>query len=152
MTKKLKKIVIPKDKAVFWLNKNGRWCNQHGEFEHKKIIDYFNASMRKDKDGYYVAQTTGEYHEKVYFNYEDTALFVVDVLKGKDILLVLNTGEKIKLKPKKLSMKADNLYMHVGEERIKFTEKSLVKISVLIEGYNDQYVIKVNNRKYKIGS
>ena len=47
-------------------------------------------------------------------------------------------------------MKADNLYMHIGEERIKFTEKSLVKISVLIECYNDQYVIKVNNRKYKI--
>ncbi len=47
-------------------------------------------------------------------------------------------------------MKADNLYMHIGEERIKFTEKSLVKISALIECYNDQYVIKVNNRKYKI--
>ena len=150
MTKKLKKIVISKDKAVFWLNQNGRWCNRHGEFEHKKIIDYFNASIRKDKGGYYVAQTTDDYQEKVYFHYEDTALFVVDVLKGKDVLLVLNTGKKIKLKPKKLSMKADNLYMHIGEERIKFTEKSLVKISALIECYNDQYVIKVNNRKYKI--
>ena len=42
--------------------------------------------------------------------------------------------------------------MHIGEERIKFTEKSLVKIAALIECYNDQYVIKVNNRKYKIGS
>ena len=85
MTKKPKTIIISKDKAVFWLNKNGRWCNRHGEFEHKKIIDYFNASIRKDKGGYYVAQTTDDYQEKVYFNYEDTALFVVDVLKGKDI-------------------------------------------------------------------
>ena len=73
MTKKLKKIVISKDKAVFWLNQNGRWCNRHGEFEHKKIIDYFNASIRKDKGGYYVAQTTDDYQEKVYFHYEDTA-------------------------------------------------------------------------------
>jgi len=150
MTKKLKQIVISKDKAVFWLNKNGRWCNRHGEFEHKKIIDYFNASIRRDKGGYYVAQTTDDYQEKVYFNYEDTVLFVVDVLKGKDILLVLNTGKKIKLKPKKLSMQSDNLYMHIGEERIKFTEKSLLKVAALIECYKDQYVIKVKNRKYTI--
>ncbi len=152
MLKKPKKVIISKDKAVFWLNKNGRWYNQHGEFEHKKIIDYFNASIRKDKGGYYVAQTTDDYQEKVYFHYEDTVLFVFDVLQGKDILLVLNTGKKIKLKPKKLSMQANNLYMHIGEERIKFTEKSLVKISALIECDNDQYVIKVNNRRYKIVS
>ena len=152
MTKKPKKVIISKDKAIFWLNKNGRWCNRHGEFEHQKIIDYFNASIRKDQGGYYVAQIADDYQEKVYFHYEDTALFVVDVRTGKDIVLVLNTGKKIKLKPKKLSMQADNLYMHMGEERIKFNEKSLVKISALIECYNDQYVIKIKNRKYKIRS
>ena len=150
MTKKLKKIVIPKDKAVFWLDRNGCWRNQHGKFEHKKIIDYFHASIRKDKDGYYVGQTIENCREKVYFHYEDTALFVFDVIRNKDITLILNTGKQIKLTPRKLEIKADNLYLRVGDERIKFAEKSLIKISDLIKCVEDQFFIRVHNRKYKI--
>jgi len=150
MARKRKTIIISKDKAVFWLDKHGRWNNVHGKFQHKKIIDHFHASIKKDRDGYYLGQSIEDYIEKVYFHYEDTALFVFDVVKGEDIMLVLNTGRQIKLRPKKLSMKADNLYMHIGEERIKFAERSLMIIADLIECVNDHYYIRVKNRKYKI--
>jgi hypothetical protein len=150
MTKKLKKIVIPKDKAAFWLDRNGCWRNRHGKFEHKKIIDYFHASIRKDKDGYYVGQAIENCREKVYFHYEDTALLVFDVIKNKDLTLILNTGKQIKLKPRKLEIKADNLYLRIGNERIKFAEKSLIKISDLLKCVEDQFFIRVHNRNYKI--
>jgi len=38
----------------------------------------------------------------------------------------------------------------VGEERIKFAEKGLIKISEFIEYDNDQYFIRIKNRRYKI--
>jgi len=56
MKKKYTEIVISKDDAVFWLNANGRWHNAHGEFQHKKIIDYFHSSIQKDEKGYYLFQ------------------------------------------------------------------------------------------------
>lgn len=150
MSKKLKEIVILKDDAVFWLDKNGRWRNKDGEFEHKRIIEYFHSSIKKDRDGYHLQQIIEDCQEKVYFNYEDTALFVFDVITDQDISLILNTKKRIKLKPKKLSIKGDNLYVSVGEERIKFAEKGLIKISEFIEYDNDQYFIRIKNRRYKI--
>ena len=150
MSKKLKEIVILKDDAVFWLDENGRWRNKDGEFEHKRIIEYFHSSIKKDSDGYHLQQIIGDCREKVYFNYEDTALFVFDVISDQDIFLILNTKKRIKLKPKKLSIKGDNLYMSVGKERIKFAEKGLIKISEFIEYDSNQYFIRIKNRRYKI--
>ncbi|MGD2268998.1 MAG: MFS transporter permease [Desulfobacterales bacterium] len=150
MAKKVKDIVIPKDQAVFWLDGNGRWHNEFGEFQHKKIIDFFHSSIRKDKGGYYLEQTLEHTREKVYFHCEDGALFVFDVKKEKDITLTLNTGKTIKLHPKKLWIKDNRLYMKKGDEQVKFTERSLLKISELIEHDGNQYFIRVQNRKYCI--
>ena len=150
MKKKRTEIVIPKDKAIFWLDKNGRWHNAHGEFEHQKIIDYFHSSIKKDKNGYYLFQERENLLEKVYFRYEDTALFAVDLIKDTDITLILNTKKQIKLMPRNLFIRGDDLYMRMGEEIIKFTERGLMKISDLLEYDKDQYFIKVKNRKHKI--
>jgi hypothetical protein len=150
MPKKIKEIVISKDQAVFWLDRNGRWHNQFGEFQHKKIIDFFHSSIRKDKDGYFVRQMRENLREKVYFHCEDGALFVFDVIKDQDIVLALNTGKKIKLKPKKLWIEDDSLYMQESGEQVKFTERSLMKISDLIEYDEKHYFIRLRNRKYKI--
>jgi len=150
MTKQLKEIVISKDKAVFWLDSNGRWQNKHGQFEHRKIIDFFHSSIRKDKDGYYVGQTTESYKEKVYFRYEDTALFVFNVTNNNDIFLLLNTKKQIKLNPEKLFIKKDSLYTEDGEDLVKFTEQSMMKISKYMENNNDRYFIKINDKTYKI--
>ena len=143
-------IVVPKEKAVFWLDENGRWHNVHGEFQHKKIIDYFHSSIRRDEKGYYLFQERGNLREKVYFHYEDTALFVVDLIKDNDITLILNTKRRVKLKPKNLFTRNDNLYMRMGKETIKFSERGLMKISDFLEFSNEQYFIKVKNRRYRI--
>ncbi len=150
MTKQLKEIVISKDRAVFWLDSNGRWHNIHGEFEHRKIIDFFHSSIRKDNDGYYVTQTMESYKEKVYFRYEDTALFVFNIIKNKDIYLLLNTKKQIKLNPEELFIKDDSLYTKDGEELVKFTEQSMMKISKYMENDNDRYFIIINDKRYII--
>ena len=150
MKKRHNEIVISKEDAIFWLDENGRWHNAHGEFQHKKIIDYFHSSIQKDEKGYYLSQERGNLREKVYFHFEDTALFAMDLIIGEDITLILNTKRQIKLKPKNLYTKNDNLYMQRGQESIKFTERGLMKISDLLEFKDDQYFIKVKGRKYRI--
>ncbi|MGD8881301.1 MAG: MFS transporter permease [Desulfobacterales bacterium] len=150
MKKKPREIIIPKDRAIFWLDKNGRWHNANGEFEHKKIIDYFHSSIKRDENGYYLFQKRENVQEKVYFHHEDTALFAVDLIKDNVITLILNTRKQIKLKPRNLFIREDNLYMRAGAEIIKFTERGLMKISDLLEYDNDRYFIRMNKRRYKI--
>ncbi len=140
-----KVIIIPKEEAVFWMDKNGTWHNEHGKFEHPRIIKYFNSAIKKDKDGYYVHQATGECEEKVYFPYEDTAIFVVDIIKeDPDIRLILNTTDRITLDEGKLFMASDNLYLQTSGHRMKFSSHALVRISKFIEEKDGQFFIKGN--------
>jgi len=120
------------------------------KFQHKKIINYFHSAIKRDKDGYYLSQERDNFREKVYFHYEDSALFVFDVIKAEDLILELNTKRRIKLKPRKLSIKEDSLYMTEGDEIIKFAEQGLMKISDLLEYENDLYFIRVKGRRYAI--
>ena len=143
-------IIIPKEKAVFWLDGNGRWHNAHGPFENRKIIAFFNTHIRRDEGGYHVAQKRDGLFEKVYFRHEDTALFVFDVLTGPPITLVLNTGDRVRLMPRKLTTSNDGLYMHRGDERIKFVDRALEKISKWIEYEGNRYFIEVDGRRYRI--
>ncbi len=150
MPKKNKTLVIPKEKAVFWLDKHGYWHNKFGPFEHKKIIDYFHASIKRDDKGYFLSQMMDNVQEKVYFPYEDTAVFVFNIIRHADIVLVLNTRRQVKLRPTKLSIADDQLYMQLARERIKFSEQSLLKISDLIEEENEQYFMRIKKRRYRI--
>ena len=143
-------VVIPKENAVFWMDDRGRWHNEHGEFEHAKIINYFHSSIRKDEQGFYLTQERDDIIEKVYFPYEETAFFVFDVLKGDDILLVLNTQKKMKLQPDHLFVKNDQLYMDDGIELIKFSERGILKISDMIKFEDNRYYINVNGKQYNI--
>lgn len=133
----MKEIVIKKKDAVFWLDKSGCWRNDGGKFRKKKIIDFFHQSIAKDDDGYFVSQIRDDILEKVYFRYEDTALFVFAVLFNDDIVLKLNTGSQLPLIPSDLYIMNDNLYMTCEDETIKFSERALVQISSIIEEYKD---------------
>ncbi len=136
----IREIVIPKEQAVFWMDKNGCWNNEHGKFSHKKIIDYFNSCIRRDADGYYLTQINGDIREKVYFPCEDTALFVTDIVKtDEDIRLILNTKAELRLIPENLHVRNDCLYMQNGEERIKFAERAMLKLADCMEYENGQY-------------
>ena len=150
MANKLKTIEITRDEAVFRLDGNGCWHNSDGKFRHKKIIDYFHTSIQRDQKGYHLYQAHDKYIEKVYFPYEDKALFVFDVIENNDIMLVLNTKKRTRLKPKKLFIENDNLYMQLGNEVIKFAEQGLMKISSFLEEEGDGLFIRSKNRRYRI--
>lgn len=146
----IKQMVIPKEKAVFWLDGNGRWHNAHGPFENYKIISFFNSHIRWDDAGYYVAQRRDNLLEKVYFKYEDTALFVFDISATSPIELVLNTGKRMRLMPRKLMICGDSLYMHKGDRCIKFVDRALMKLSKSIDFEDHRYTIRVGGRRYRI--
>ena len=146
----MKEITINKEDAVFWMDANGRWHNQHGEFEHKRVIDYFNRSIGHDAEGYFVSQQRGELIEKVYFPYEETALFVVEVLAGKHIELVLNTRKKITLDPTCLMIKNDSLFIQKDNQLIKFNDRSMMKLSNHFEEKDGQFHIRLNDKDYPI--
>ena len=104
-------MTIPKEKAVFRLDKNGAWHVDDEKFTNQKIINHFHSLIKKDEDGYFLEQEHSNFIEKVYFSYEDTPLIVFRVIKSDDgLILHLNTGERIKLDPEKLLMKNNNLY------------------------------------------
>ena len=150
----MKEIVIKKEDAVFWLDKSGCWCNDGGKFRKKKIIDLFHQSIAKDDNGYFVSQTRDDIFEKVYFRYEDTALFVFAVIFNDDIILQLNTGKHLTLNPSMLFIEDDNLYLTDGDERIKFSERAMIQISSIIEDAGkengDHLEINVNGNRFQI--
>ena len=150
MSKNPSEIVIEKQDAVFWMDANGCWHNRHGKFQHKKVIDYFHAAIHKDDHGFYVSQMRDDIFEKVYFPYEETALFVFDVIVGDDIVLVLNTKKRLRLDPARLSVKEDSLYVIDKADLIKFTDRSLMKIAPFIENEAGQYIFVHNGKRYPI--
>ena len=139
MIDQLREIVIEKEDAVFRLDANGRWHNQHGRFQHKKVIDYFHACIKKDQHGFYLSQEKENCIEKVYFPFEETAYFVFDVLIGEEIVLVLNTKRRLKLDPDQLHINNDSLYISDGEDLIKFSDRSMIKIAACMEDQDDSY-------------
>jgi hypothetical protein len=150
MASEKKQIIVPREEAVFWLDKNGGWNNKHGKFEHPKIIRHFNLSIRKDEMGYYLFQATDEFEEKVYFPHEDTALFVVEVTLGTEVKLKLNTTATILLDPAQLFTRDDSLYLQTPEHKIKFSQNALVKLSRQMEEVEGNLCIRLNQTNYYI--
>jgi len=145
--------VVPKEDAVFWLDENGRWHNVHGVFQHKKIAAYFHSAIRKDSMGYHLYQEDGEgVAEKVYFRYEDTALFVFDIetTADDDIILVLNTRKKLPLDPSALFVKNDHLYTTHEGDAVKFTDRALIKLADRLELTDTRYSIRIKERDHDI--
>jgi hypothetical protein len=127
-------ICIPPEQAVFWLDGQGRWHNQGGPFRKKAIIDHFNAAIARDDRGYYVGQQRGAVEERVYFPYEDTALFVVDLIWDDPARLLLNTGGQAAMVAEDLFIRQDGLYAQLGDEVAKFAERALIKLCDRISG------------------
>jgi hypothetical protein len=145
-------MVIPREEALFRLDRYGNWHGPQGKFENRRIIRHFHRSIRRDEQGYHVAQDHRTFREKVYFPYEDTALFVLGVVKGEDTHLLLNTGKRVRLRPRNLFLREDSLYMRMGEECIKFTDHGLVGLSRLLEDEEGELFVRVRKRRYRIGN
>ena len=146
----IKQVVIPRQKAVFWMDAQGRWHNQHGPFQHKKIIDHFNASIRKDRDGYYVGQYRDGLYEKVYFTYQETARFAVKLVGRDPVRMELNSGEIVEVKPDLLFIHDDQLFHRYGEEIVKFSESALMQISRYIDSDADGYLLRWMGSTYRL--
>jgi hypothetical protein len=150
-----KELVIPKEKAAFWLDGRGRWHNEHGPLEHSKIIAHFHRSIRRDEGGYHLYQDHGTHIEKVYFSHEDTALFAWDIEMDTGFTMVLNTGQGIEISPRSLRLKGEDLYYVHEEEWIKFSERALVKLAPYLEETDSdtdetQLVITFQGKAYPI--
>lgn len=143
-------IIVPKENAIFWMDKNGVWHNEHGKFEHPKIIRHFNRSIQKDDQGYYLSQTSDEVEEKVYFPHEDSVLFVVDICREDKLQLTLNTANTICLDPTQLFTRNDNLYVETPGHCIKFSQHALVKLSKQMEEIDGQFCLVLNHTSYLI--
>ncbi len=137
MTKALKQIIISEEDAVFWMDKNGQWQNDHGPIEHPRIIKYFNSCIRKDDRGYFVHQKTENTEEKVYFSYVDTAIFVTGIRFENDVTMILNNGNSIILDPAKLYIAGDSLFAKTPDHLIKFNTGTLLKISKFLNEVNE---------------
>lgn len=138
-----KEIVIPKDKAVFWMDGAGRWHNQHGLFQHKKIIDHFNASIQKDENGYYLTQQSDNIIEKVYFHHAETALFAVDVAFGDPPKMRLNTGIELTIVPTALFICGDDLFYRMENQLVKFNQLALLKVSEKMTFHQGRCILKM---------
>lgn len=148
--KRPRDVVIPKEQALFRLDGRGRWHGVNGEFLHKKIIEHFHASIRKDGQGFHLMQKHRHFREKVYFPYEDTPLFVFDVLTDEEVQLVLNTRKRMTLMPRRLFIRDDELYIRLGEDMAKFTDHALIRLSPLLEFTDDETFVKFRGRRYRI--
>ncbi len=147
-----KQIIVSREDSVFWMDENGVWKNEHGRFEHPKIIKYFNSSINKDDDGYYVCQVTDEFEEKVYFPYDETAVFAVDIKITEDVQVVLNIRSAVSLDDGRLFSKNDNLYLDTAQHLVKFSAQVLIKLSRFMKDIDGQMVLDINDRIYPVQS
>lgn len=146
-----KTIIIPKEKAVFRMDANGIWHNEHGRFEHPKIINHFNRSIQKDDLGYFLSQMIDEaMEEKVYFPYEETAVFVVDIRSTDTITLVLNTAVKLPLDPDNLFIQNDSLYLHTTDHLIKFSQQALAKMARFLDEDENGMVLNLGGTTWPV--
>lgn len=145
-----KEIVITRENAVFWMDATGRWHNQHGPFQHPKIIRYFNQSIQKDGDGYFVSQHHNGVIEKVYFPYVVTALYVVDLVENPTVRIKLNTQVKLDLVPEKLFLYQDDLYYKLGDDIAKFNPHALLKISKFFDHGGEGHRMTIASRSHVI--
>lgn len=146
----LPEVVIPRENAVFRLDARGRWCNRHGVFRNRRICDHFHAAIRRDAAGYHLRQELPDRVEKVYFPYEDTALFVVRVALGDPVELTLNTRRRVALDPALLFVRGESLYLTLEGERVKFTERATLKLAEAMEFTPEGYAIRTGESVHSI--
>ena len=73
--------VVPKEESQIRLSETGDWYHHEAPFEHPKIIAFFHRAIRKDENGqYYLHNQYDDVEENVYFEVDDTAYFVADLV------------------------------------------------------------------------
>ncbi len=47
MNQDMKEVVVTRDEAVFWMDENSHWHNQHGAFQHPKVMYYMGTLVKR---------------------------------------------------------------------------------------------------------
>ena len=97
-----------------------------------------------------MTQTHPDYLEKVYFPFEDTALFVFQVQAEEPLTLALNIKTSIILDPHELFLANDSLYLLHHQERIKFSERALIQISKNLEFRDTEVCFNLDDQRIRI--
>jgi hypothetical protein len=150
MDEETKEIVVQKEDAVFRMDENGVWHNRHGRITHPRIIEYFDAAIKKDAGGFFLYQAYDNIREKVYFPYEGTALFAVDVIMDPGTTLILNTKEKVALAPGALFAEKGRLCMRLDDGYVKFSEKVQRVLSVFIREDGERLIFMTESGSFEI--
>jgi len=150
MNDKIPVVEISADHAVFWMDERGRWCNAYGPFENPRIIDRFNRALRRDGKGYFVTQERDGLREKVYFHYVDTPLTAMDLRGRPPQTLVLNSRKRLPLDPSALYISKDTLFMRSGDERIRFSERAMVRLAPFLKETAHGLAVKTGGRWHPI--
>ncbi len=142
--------IIPRENSVFRLDRHGNWRVDDEKFRHPRIINHFHSLIKKDQGGFFLEQEHRHYIEKVYFPFEDTALFVTRVIEDEGLTLCLNTGAQMRLAPENLFVRGDDLYLKSDDDIVKFNENALVALAGYLEDVNGQYAIRIDGKTYVI--
>ena len=86
----------------------------------------------------------------MYFHHEDTALFVFEVHLRQPYSLLLNTGRKIPLVPSDLFIRNDRLYVRLGDEVARFSERALLGLEPHLHARGDGTCLMLEQRCWDI--
>jgi hypothetical protein len=93
--------IVDKSSSELRLSRDGRWFHRGEPFENEKIIRFFHRAIRKDDKGdYYLYNRVGDLEENVYFEVEETAYCIWELLfdeKTQAFSGILNTGVEVPL-------------------------------------------------------
>ncbi|MCP4134660.1 MAG: DUF1285 domain-containing protein [bacterium] len=142
------------------LDKEGNWFHNGVGFENKKIIDFFNKSIAKTKEGEYVLH----YDRYVYpIIVEDTPIFITGVrFEGfadfEKVFLNLSTGNTVELDPATLYYNSNNnaLYCTVSTEGIdegfpaKFKRSPSFHILDRLDETNGSYFLNICGKRISL--
>jgi len=139
--------------GIIRLDREGRWFHDNVEITHKRTIDLFNKSIKKDPAGGYMLHVGVEYCHIVV---EDTAYFVKRVdYDGDRCVLWLSDGEVEDLNPATLRVGDENaMYCDVkgGEFPAKFTRPAYYQLTDNLEETDDGYGIRIGGKVWPIKS
>jgi hypothetical protein len=152
--------IVPKQESRLVLAADGTWRHDGERASHARLSRFLHGCIRRDESGAYylhnafVSESGATLEEHVYFEVEDTALFVrsATVDGGAPGLAVeLNTGEHAQSDEESLSVGPDGvLSCEVRGERARFGREAMVKLEPLLGEDERGYFLVAGDRRLRI--
>ncbi len=125
---------VSKEDSLIRLSQDGRWFHAGEPFTNQNVARFFHKAIRKDEtDNYYLHNRYSNWEEHVYFEVEDTAYFVQDLMlepTGRRFHILLNTEAVDILDVRTLEEDQRGvMYCRVlGGDRARFSQRALAQL------------------------